>query len=488
MDPSSPWIAALVTVGVGAISGGLTNAIAVWMLFHPHEEQAVGPFRFHGAIPKNKARLAKAIGKVVGERLLTPTDLVEKLRAPEVRSAFAEALDRILDSVLEAEHGPLGERLDPEARAAVDRAMGDLGTRLAGSLSEYVASEEFRGVAHRWADRLEGEDGASVDRWLGEVAASPEVSEGIHRIVTGQLARMAEDTAPLGERIPAGLVPVVEQGISDAIPGAVEQLGTLVSDGSLRETIATALRETFDRSVRQMMIHERLLAKIVVNDKMMDRLLTAFERTGVDKLVEAVRSAQVKERVKVAINRGIHGVLERPLAERMAALGQERITEIESTVSGWLLDALRSDTLRRSILDGARGALRERVPDLLGRALASDAGRSAVQRAVASSGRALLDRPVGRPASWLGPDATAQLRRSAHERAWAWVEEQVPQVVARLQIQEMVEEKVLGFSTEKMEEIVRRVTQKELDLIVKLGYVLGAMVGLLAFGVNQLLG
>ncbi len=488
MEPNtSIWIAAAVTIGVGALSGGLTNAIAVWMLFHPHDERQWGPFRFHGAIPKNKARLATAIGKIVGERLLTPADLIERLRAPEVRTAFAQALDRILDDMLDREHGAIGDQLDGSARAAVTKAVDEFGDRLAGSLTEYVGSDEFKGVANRWADRLDGEDGAAVDRWLAQVAASPEVSAGIHRIVTGQLARMAEDTTPLGQRIPAGLVPVVEQGITDAIPGAVEQLGSLVSDGTLRTTIATALRETFDRSVRQMMIHERLLAKIVVNDKMMDRLLTAFEKTGVDKLVEAVRSTEIRERVKLSINRGIHGILERPLAERMAALGQERITEIESTVSGWLLGALQSDTLRHSLLDGARGALRDKAPELLGRALASDAGRRAIRQAVTASGTALLDRPIGRPSSWLGPEAAAALRHSAHERAWTWIEEQVPQVVAKLSIQEMVEEKVLGFSTEKMEEIVRRVTQKELDLIVKLGYLFGAMLGAIAFGVNQLL-
>ena len=61
-----------VTIGVGAISGGITNAVAIWMLFHPYEERGIGPFRIQGAIPKNKARLARSIGKTVGERLLTP--------------------------------------------------------------------------------------------------------------------------------------------------------------------------------------------------------------------------------------------------------------------------------------------------------------------------------------------------------------------------------------------------------------------------------
>jgi len=53
-------------------------------------------------------------------------------------------------------------------------------------------------------------------------------------------------------------------------------------------------------------------------------------------------------------------------------------------------------------------------------------------------------------------------------------------------VPEMVEQKVLGFSTQRMEEIVRNVTHRELDLIVRLGYVLGGLVGMIAFGVSLL--
>ena len=51
-----------------------------------------------------------------------------------------------------------------------------------------------------------------------------------------------------------------------------------------------------------------------------------------------------------------------------------------------------------------------------------------------------------------------------------------------------MDRQVLGFSTQRMEEIVRNVTQRELDLIVRLGYVLGGLVGVVAFLVNVLLG
>ena len=98
----------------------------------------------------------------------------------------------------------------------------------------------------------------------------------------------------------------------------------------------------------------------------------------------------------------------------------------------------------------------------------------------------VLDRPIGRPSAWLGPEATNRIRQAILDAAWGWTERQVPSVVAHFNVQDMVEQKVLGFSTQRMEEIIRTVTQRELTLIVHLGYVLGALVGVLAFGINLL--
>ncbi len=57
----------------------------------------------------------------------------------------------------------------------------------------------------------------------------------------------------------------------------------------------------------------------------------------------------------------------------------------------------------------------------------------------------------------------------------------------QLDIQRMVEDKVLGFSLERIEQIVRNTTQRELDLIIKLGYALGAVVGAIAYGATLFL-
>src|SRR5919107_124818 len=124
-------IQGLVTIGVGAISGGITNAVAIWMLFHPYEPRGVGPFRLQGAIPKNKARLAKSIGRTVGERLLTPEDLARRLGAPAVRQAFDQAMGGVLDAVLERERGPLREQLPPDVATTLDRAVAAMAPKVA---------------------------------------------------------------------------------------------------------------------------------------------------------------------------------------------------------------------------------------------------------------------------------------------------------------------------------------------------------------------
>ncbi|MCL2235217.1 MAG: DUF445 family protein [Defluviitaleaceae bacterium] len=65
---------------VGAVIGFSTNVLAIVMLFRPHRQIRIGGFVLPftpGLIPKEKAELAKNIGEVLGESVLTPEALVE---------------------------------------------------------------------------------------------------------------------------------------------------------------------------------------------------------------------------------------------------------------------------------------------------------------------------------------------------------------------------------------------------------------------------
>ena len=85
---------------VGAVIGYFTNLIAVKMLFFPHEEKRIFGHRVPftpGAIPKGKARLAKAAGKIVQNDLFTREDISGKLLTEEVEKPLIDKVMSILD-------------------------------------------------------------------------------------------------------------------------------------------------------------------------------------------------------------------------------------------------------------------------------------------------------------------------------------------------------------------------------------------------------
>lgn len=519
--PAPDLLSALVTVAVGALSGGITNAVAIWMLFHPHRPRGIGIFRIQGAIPKNKPRLAKSIGRTVGERLLTAEDLARRLGAPEVRAAFDAAVDRLVGDLLESERGPLVEAVPEAHRGALEEGIAAVARAVAGGLASWTASPAFEATALRWVEALRAEVGdrplgaslsaerrealrGAVGGWLEHLAEGDELEAVLRRVVRERLEAIAADGEPLIDRLPAGLVGAVEQGIADYLPIAIERLGAALADPGAKDQIHRALREAYDRAVRDLLLHERLVAKLVVTDATFRRLLDGFERDGFERFAATLTSPEMRERLAKAINDAVVAFLRVPLADRMRRLSPPKREALERTLGDWLVRVAREPGTRAALgrlVDRAVGLAEDRTwgevlgllpPDraaaLAAQGLGSERGRRLVEEGVTSLATGLLRRPVGRPADWLGEATADRLRAGMRELAWQWVRTQIPTVVGQIRVPEMVEEKVSGFSIQRMEDIIRDVTQRELDLIVRLGYVLGALVGLVAVGVGWVTG
>lgn len=80
---------------IGALIGGVTNILAVRMLFHPFKTYYIFNKRVPftpGLIPKRRKEVADKIGQVVEEHLLTESLIQSKLNAPSSRQAIEEVL------------------------------------------------------------------------------------------------------------------------------------------------------------------------------------------------------------------------------------------------------------------------------------------------------------------------------------------------------------------------------------------------------------
>lgn len=123
----SPFKIVMTLLISGAI-GYFTNYIAVKMLFRPRTEKHIFGKRVPftpGIIPKNRGRLAKALGRTVSEQLLTGDDLKNALCSESAADAVSEKIteavfsDTPLDSVLSRVMGE--ERLSAAKDTAQSR-------------------------------------------------------------------------------------------------------------------------------------------------------------------------------------------------------------------------------------------------------------------------------------------------------------------------------------------------------------------------------
>jgi uncharacterized membrane protein YheB (UPF0754 family) len=132
----------------------------------------------------------------------------------------------------------------------------------------------------------------------------------------------------------------------------------------------------------------------------------------------------------------------------------------------------------------ASGLVNDVIVKWVLRAARSERARAMAAEAVSQGAVTLLDRPIGRLDRWVPRDAAQRLVDAAAPAVWDQIIDKLPALLETVDIPAMVERKVLSFSTQRVEEIVRGVTQRELTLIVQLGYVLGGVIGALQFAIE----
>ncbi len=316
LDVTSSWVQFGIHVFIGTAAGGLSDTVAVWMLFNPKKKR----FGFQGAIPKNQARLAKSLGRTVGERLLTPGDLQSELGRPELRDAFS--------------------------------------ARLTELLTEIFASRE-----------------------------------------------------PLIDKVPPAVVTALEGAMGSYLPVAMAKLGHFLGQPTTRVKLRDALHSMFNRFVEDLRFHERIFAKLMMTENKFEGVLDTIETDGVEQLVSLLDEPEVREEISRTIHDAVLSYLQKPIADILGDV------------------ATRKD-----------------------------------------------------------PDAPARLAASMTPVIWEWIHAQLPSLVNRLDLQSMVERKVMAFSVDRVEELLRNVIQNELNMIILTGYVLGGIIGVLTFGLSKLVG
>ena len=144
---------------IGAVIGYFTNYIAVKMLFRPLKPVKIGgktlPFT-PGIIPKGRPRLAKALGKAVGEKLLTREDIRKMLLSGDVKDKI---LDGVVKGIQEVQHSQDSLETFLEQYMTVEDYEA-----MRGRLEDFITEKISHGLEQLDVGKIIAEEGAKEIR------------------------------------------------------------------------------------------------------------------------------------------------------------------------------------------------------------------------------------------------------------------------------------------------------------------------------------
>lgn len=212
---------------VGGVIGYITNALAIRMLFRPHQAKYLFGRRLPftpGIIPKEKGRLASSVGASISDNLMNKEVMEKSLLSEELLAKLSNSIDRFFES----------QRHNPESLRAF--------------LSHYMSEKEIDEAAAKGCDDLT----ELIYRKLAESEVGDKIA---HASVAHVMAKMQHFGSGLsgknrqegiGDLIGKGIRKIFGQSGADATSQLINSLAEPVEHalaGNINEILHSNSRE-----------------------------------------------------------------------------------------------------------------------------------------------------------------------------------------------------------------------------------------------------
>ena len=184
---------------VGGVIGGITNKIAIKMLFSPYEAKYIGKMHIPftpGIIPKEKSRIARAVGEAVSRNLLDAETMSQTLLSDDMMKKVSDRLDGVLYGICNSQQSIREFAVRYLDEKEIDIASEKLEQRIChaicNKLSDEAIGENIADVAIRHVqDKLSG----SILGGIGSVVLET-MKDSAKRLLADNINEMLRKNAP----------------------------------------------------------------------------------------------------------------------------------------------------------------------------------------------------------------------------------------------------------------------------------------------------
>lgn len=247
----------ILPIALCAAIGYGTNYIAIKMLFRPRKEIRIGSCRVPftpGVIPRNKPRIAAAVGKAVSENLLTREDMTDRL----TQAGFKEKLTDSIQDALTEQTAPLSALLPCQEEGELTQEISQV---IGGKILEGLKKVDMNALVTEVAQTSFGD-------LLGNPMIAMFLGGGMLDNICQKLS--AGVSGYLEEKGPEIVTPMVKEELDGMLDKPIrENLDDLgIPEEVLRNLLETVVGHVLENNIQSVL--GSLDVKAVVEDKIND--------------------------------------------------------------------------------------------------------------------------------------------------------------------------------------------------------------------------
>lgn len=229
----------LISIGIGAVIGGLTNFIAITMLFRPYKPLYLGSWKLPftpGVIPKRQEEIANQLGELVEKELIPVDRISEKVNHPQFLTSIESWLTMYVQSWLESEQ-TLREQVNRMVggQSPIERGLEDKLQHVLSLLSDFLMlkleaflySEEGEDLLYQSIQQLLARQGVLANM-LGSFLAKDRLVDKIRPVLLHVL-RKPSTKKLLQEQLNEALAGLLDKPIGELLAPFAEEIKLLPS-------------------------------------------------------------------------------------------------------------------------------------------------------------------------------------------------------------------------------------------------------------------
>ncbi len=510
---------------IGAFIGYLTNKVAIKMLFRPLTAKYVFGVRVPmtpGVIPSKRADLAINIGEMVGSHLLTSKEISGALEKETFQKTLYDLIEGRGETLLQKDLGPVTDIIPEKYQTYYQVAVHAITDQSQKAIHSFLDSDSFKKILEESIgeqfDRLlatdlqtflPGTDRETAYRFLekslGRMFASPAMSEWIESFVQQKVYAALQQEKSLNDIMPQSMQELIVASIESQTPLLLGKLADIIAEPEIRDRIVTGVRMGVDSFVAGMgpmaALASGFLTPDIVEGKVREYLVEKE-----DDIVEWLQNDEVQSRVAKALRERSMEMLGTPLVKMVGDNHDDMIEGFCSNLSEQLTSLLKepettnafSSMIRDNVethIDGGKLPLGEILFDLLGESgvsrgrewlsrevfslLEAQKTRKTLDAMVESLLTKLLAQRIGKISRLLPAGVREGIYESIRRISSKMLAVEVPGLVASLNIQKIVKDKVNSLDLMRLERLLLSIMEEQFKYINLFGALLGFLIGCL---------